>query len=120
MKQLIEEATIQYNDTNDLTPLQDSLIFKYIFNNVTHFNSGSKTFNSGDTTSYQKINNANYTFLTATKKFQVIFQDQLLQDITLETQQFAYVNLETPKTFTFRQSQLANEDVTINYLSGNV
>lgn len=118
MKQLIQDVAVQYNNSLDLTPLQDSLIFKYVFNNITNFNSGSNTFTIGDTTNYQKATDINYLFLTSTKKFQVIFEDAFLQEQTLETQQFSYVNLEISKTFTFRQSQAADEEITINYLSG--
>lgn len=120
LKQLHQQLKLQYDNNQDLTPMQDSLIFKYVFSDVANLNSGVKTFSLGDTTSSLSFTNVNYLFITSVSKFRVLFLNDVGQEITLETQQYAYVNLSTEKTFTLQQSQAADEEVTANYLSGNV
>jgi hypothetical protein len=119
MKQLIEELKLYYSDTLDLSPAQDSVIFKYIITNAVDFASGLKRFRAGDTTSYYQVNNANYIYLVSDDLFKVVFDDPISgESVTITTQQFSYVNLNTTLSLELQPYSSATEDVIIQYLHG--
>lgn len=120
MKQLIEEFKLFYSDTLDLSPTQDSVIFKYIITNAVDFASGLKNFTVGDTSSYYAITDANYIFLVSDHLFQVVFEDSVSgNEIVLTTQQFSYVNLTTPFSLEVQGNPTSDDDVIVQYLHGN-
>ena len=121
MKQLIQELKLFYSDTLDLSPTQDSVIFKYILSNTLDFASGLKSFTAGDTSSYYAITNANYIFLVSDDLFQVVFEDESSgEEIILTTQQFSHVNLSNPFSLELQGYPTSEDDVIINYLHGTI
>lgn len=121
MKQLIQELKLFLSDTLDLSPTQDSVIFKYILSNTLDFASGLKSFTAGDTSSYYAITNANYIFLVSDDLFQVVFEDESSgEEIILTTQQFSHVNLSNPFSLELQGYPTSDDDVIINYLHGTI
>ena len=121
MKQLIQELKLFLSDTLDLSPTQDSVIFKYILSNTLDFASGLKSFTAGDTSSYYTITNANYIFLVSDDLFQVVFEDESSgEEIILTTQQFSHVNLSNPFSLELQGYPTSDDDVIINYLHGTI
>ena len=121
MKQLIQELKLFLSDTLDLSPTQDSVIFKYILSNTLDFASGLKSFTAGDTSSYYAITNANYIFLVSDDLFQVVFEDESSgEEIILTTQQFSHVNLSNPFSLELQGYPTSEDDVIINYLHGTI
>ena len=121
MKQLIQELKLFLSDTLDLSPTQDSVIFKYILSNTLDFASGLKSFTAGDTSSYYTITNANYIFLVSDDLFQVVFEDESSgEEIILTTQQFSHVNLSNPFSLELQGYPTSEDDVIINYLHGTI
>jgi len=119
MKQLLQELKLFYTDTLDLSPTQDSVIFKYILNNTVDFASGLKSFESGDTSSFYSITSANYIFLVSDNLFQVVFEDAISgEEIILTTQQFSHVNLSTPFSLELQGCLTSDDDVVVQYLYG--
>ena len=119
MRQLIEELKIYLSDTIDLSPTQDSVIFKYIINNTVDFASGLKKFTAGDTSSFYSISNANFIFLVSDDLFQVVFEDVTSgEEIILTTQQFSYVNSSTLFSLELQGYPTSDDDATVQYLYG--